>query len=192
MKIVPLTSESTCSSWWVFGQGGGGARRLVLLRVDSADLCSEIMTQLAFFSFAISSLSISYNTFACLNANAPVLLNDRCWGCWGHSAMHLWVAEEQVSSLAYRLAWSLRMTQTAHSDWLPLGYQDQEKLVRSLQPPSKKKTPKHFDGKTFFKENLHLQAGKNALQFQVSSSSLSWISREIHCSSFSSPSLAVL
>lgn len=49
VKTVPLTSESACSSWWVFGQGGGGARRLVLLRVDSADICSDIMTQLEFF-----------------------------------------------------------------------------------------------------------------------------------------------
>lgn len=46
MKILPLTSVSTCTSWLVFAQGGGGALRLVLLKVDSADLYKKTMALL--------------------------------------------------------------------------------------------------------------------------------------------------
>lgn len=59
MKVLPLTSESACSSWWGFAQGGGGALLLVLLKVDSADLYRETMTLYVIFIYRFRD-SVSY------------------------------------------------------------------------------------------------------------------------------------
>lgn len=83
-----------------------------------------------------------------LPSNPPVLLLDgSCWGCWGHSVMHTWVAAGLASSWACLLAGCWKRRNPARSNSQKLVCWDKEMLERSLPLPVKRGMQKKTSSK---------------------------------------------